>query len=385
MTTKLCLQMFAMLLIILSGLNNYAHADANQNAELAKLKQLRTKIKNTQTTLREMETREHSIASELEKIELKYAETSNNLETLTLQTSQLQQKLTEIRKQKAKQQNALLLQHKNLAKQLRAAYRSGRQKQWRVLLSQADPSKMARHMVYYRHLNQARSVQINAVRSLLTDIEEVEASALTIGLALAQTREHIKTEQQEIAEIRATRVAILSRLQQKVKNQKHNLSDLVEDEKQLQRLINSIKQTVDDLDMNVFNKQPFAQLRGKLPWPVKSYSSYRRRILNKQAQGIIIKTAEGTQVRAVANGRIVFSDWMPSYGLLIIIDHGSSYLTLYAYNQSLKTAVGDKVSAGEIIASAGASGGRVESAVYFEIRKSKQQKNPLRWLRKSKK
>ncbi len=385
MTTKLCMQAFAILVIIFSGSNSYSFANANQTAERTKLKQLRIQIKHTQTTLRETVSREHSAASELEKIEQKYAKTSKNLETLSLQTNQLQQKLTEIRKQKAKHQNTLRLQHKNLAKQLRAAYRSGRQKQWRVLLSQADPSKMARHMVYYRHLNQARSAQINAVRSLLTEIEEVEVNALNIEYELAQTREQIETEQQEITEIRKTRVAILSKLQKQVKNQKNNLSDLIEDEKQLQQLISSIRQTVDNLDLNVFNKQPFIRLKGKLPWPVKSYSSYQRRILNNQAQGIIIKTAEGTQVRAVANGRIIFSDWMPGYGLLIIIDHGSSYLTLYAYNQSLKTAVGEKVSVGEIIASAGISGGRLESAVYFEIRKSKQQKNPIRWLRKSKK
>jgi septal ring factor EnvC (AmiA/AmiB activator) len=76
---------------------------------------------------------------------------------------------------------------------------------------------------------------------------------------------------------------------------------------------------------------------------------------------------------------------MPGYGLLIIIDHGSSYLTLYAHNQNLKTALGNKVNAGEIIASAGTSGGRLETALYFEIRKRKQQENPLRWLTKSRK
>ncbi len=373
------------LLIIFCALSNQVTAELNQAEELERLQQLRIKIKATQKIVREMEVRENSVAAELETIELKYGETSKSLQVLTTQTSELKAKLTEIRAQKAKQQKALLLQHKNLANQLRAAYRSGRQKQWRVLLSQNDPSKMARHMVYYRHLNQARRLQINTVRSLLTDAQALETHAESVELALASTRKNIESEQQQLAETRKTRGTILARLQQKVKNQKHTLSDLIEDQKKLQRLINSINQSVEQLDLGVINKQPFSQLKGKLPWPVKTYSSYRRRTLNNSAQGIIIDTPEGTQVRAVAHGRVVFSDWMPGYGLIIIIDHGSSYLTLYAYNQSLKAALGRKVNAGEIIASAGASGGRSESAVYFEIRKSTQQHNPLRWLSKDNK
>jgi septal ring factor EnvC (AmiA/AmiB activator) len=379
------LRVIAILLIIFCGLSNQANAESNQADELERLQQLRNKIKTTQEIVREMVSRENSITAELETIELKYGETSKTLEKLTIQTSDLQVKLTEIRAQKGRQQKVLLLQHKNLANQLRAAYRSGRQKQWRVLLSQADPSKMARHMVYYRHLNQARSVQIKAVRSLLTDIQEAEDNAVSTELVLAATRKNIESVQQELAETRETRTQILARLQQKVTNQKQNLSNLIEDQKKLQRLINSINQSVEELDLGIINKQPFSRLKGKLPWPVKTYSAYRRRILNNTAQGIIISTPEGTQIRAVAHGRVVFSDWMPGYGLLIIIDHGSSYLTLYAYNQSLKTAVGNKVNAGEIIASAGASGGRSESAVYFEIRKGKQQYNPLRWLNKGNK
>ncbi|MEE9413156.1 MAG: peptidoglycan DD-metalloendopeptidase family protein [Methylococcales bacterium] len=382
MMIKRSLHVLLILLTIFCGLSNQVTAEPNRAKELARLQQLGTKIQATQEIVRKIEAREDSVTAELETIELKYGETSKTLEKLTTQTIELKEKLTQIRTQKAKQQKVLLLHHKNLANQLRAAYRSGRQKQWRVLLSQNDPSKMARHMVYYRHLNQARRSQINVVQSLLTDLQQVEANAVSVKLALASTRQKIQTDQAELLEIRKTRTKILTRLQQKVKSQKNTLSDLIKDQKKLQRLITSISQSVKELNLGVLNKQPFSQLKGKLPWPVKTYSSYQRRVLNDNAQGIIINTSEGTLVRAVAHGRVVFSDWMPSYGLMIIIDHGSSYLTLYAYNQNLKTALGRKVNAGEIIASAGASGGRSESAVYFEIRKSKQQYNPLRWLSK---
>ena len=382
---KHCVQLSVLLLISLCILGIQANANPGQPDEQTRLRQLRIKINKTKQSIRKMEAREHTNALELEDIEQKYAKTSGNLGLLSTQINQLQTKLKKIGTQKNQQEKTLESRQNTLANQLRASYRSGRQQQWRLLLSQANPSKMARHMVYYRHLNQARLSQINDITNLLTEIQEAQANTIAVKDDLVKTQHQIETEQQTLAVTRKKRGVILSKLQDEIKDQKNSLSALLKHEKQLQRLITQISQAVEELDLNVINKQAFSRLKGKLPWPVKTYSSYQRRKINNQAQGLIIKTTEGTQVRSVASGRIVFSDWMPGYGLLIIIDHGSSYLTLYAHNQSLKTALGNKVNAGEIIASAGTSGGRLETALYFEIRKRKQQENPLRWLTKSRK
>lgn len=379
---KCSLHLSTLLLVCFSIACLQASADPHLPDEKRRLQKLHTKITNAKNKIRKMESREHSVAAELEAIEQNYAQITRSLDSLKIKISQLQYKLEKIILQKAKQEKALSLQHKNLANQLRAAYRSGRQQQWRLLLSQTDPSKIARHMAYYRHLNQARLTQINTVRDLLTTIESLEADSIAIKNKLTNKHKQVKEKQKTIKQTKTKRTLLLSQIKDQLKNQKHNLSKLVKNEKQLQKLINQINQSIDDLDLAVINKQAFVKLKGKLPWPVNTYSSIQRRVINHTKQGLIIHTAEGVPVRSVAHGRVVFSDWMPGYGLLVIIDHGSSYLTLYAHNQNIKKEVGQQVNAGEIIASAGASGGRSEPAVYFEIRKRKRQENPLHWLSK---
>jgi len=357
-----------------------ALADSGLSDEKQRLQQLQAKINQTKASIRKMESREHSVALKLETIERNYAEITKTLDNLTTQANHLQKKLNAIITQKNQQTLQLQIQQNNLANQFRSAYRSGRRQQWRLLLSQTDPSALARHMVYFHHLNQTRLNQINTVRTLLTTIESLEAKTLSIKQALESKRQSIQREQRTLEQTRSKRSRLLDEIREKIQEQKNNLSTLIKHEKQLQRLVNEISHSIKELDLAIVNKQPFYKLKGKLPWPVKTWSSFQRRVINNRAQGLLIKTSEGADVSAVARGRVVFSDWMPGYGLLIIIEHGSNYLSLYANNQNLKTVVGQKVSAGEVIALAGASGGRAESALYFEIRKKKRQENPLRWL-----
>jgi septal ring factor EnvC (AmiA/AmiB activator) len=379
---KRWLQLSTLLLIIISVTGIQAHAESDQSDEQQRLRQLRAHINTAKKTIRKTQSQEQSAALKLETIEQKYAQTSRNLQALASQASQLQKQLKHISDQKIQQQTILESRQKHLKDQLRAAYQSGRQGQWRLILSQVDPSKMARHLVYYQHMNQLRLSQINVLHSLITEIEETEASKILINQALTEKQHTIELEQQKLAKTRKKRTVILAKLKHQVKHQKNNLATLLKHEKQLQQLIGSISQSVEDLDLTVINKQPFSRLKGKLAWPLENHGAYYRHKTNGKSKGIFIKTSEGAQVRAVAHGRIVFSDWMPGYGLLVIIDHGANYLSLYAYNQNLTIALGNKVNAGEIIASAGASGGRSETALYFEIRKKKHQENPLRWLRK---
>jgi septal ring factor EnvC (AmiA/AmiB activator) len=131
--------------------------------------------------------------------------------------------------------------------------------------------------------------------------------------------------------------------------------------------------------------QPFAKLRGRLNWPsrgklITRYGSARK-VGKLKWQGVNISAPEGTEVRAISHGRVAFSDWLRGFGLLTIIDHGDGYMSLYGGNQSLFKEVGDWVEAGEAIASVGNSGGRQDSALYFEIRHNGKPSNPLKWCR----
>ena len=129
---------------------------------------------------------------------------------------------------------------------------------------------------------------------------------------------------------------------------------------------------------------PFHKLKGKLPWPIqgKLLKAFGSKRSDTRWDGVLISAREGTDIRAVTDGRVVFADWLRGYGLLVIIDHGKGYMTLYAFNQSLYKKVGDRVKAGTVIASVGKSGGRSESGLYFGVRRRGKPVNPAHWCRK---
>jgi septal ring factor EnvC (AmiA/AmiB activator) len=127
----------------------------------------------------------------------------------------------------------------------------------------------------------------------------------------------------------------------------------------------------------------FAKLRGKLRMPVKgelvaSFGSKRND--GPSWKGLFIKAGEGTDVKAAADGVVIFADWMRGFGNLLIIDHGSQYMTIYGNNQSLLKRPGDKVKIGEVVAAAGNSGGNEHSGLYFEMRHQGRAIDPLVWI-----
>ena len=127
----------------------------------------------------------------------------------------------------------------------------------------------------------------------------------------------------------------------------------------------------------------FASLRGKLKMPVKGEllaSFGTKRPEGPTWKGLFIKAAEGTEIRASAAGEVIFSDWLRGFGNLIIIDHGAQYLTIYGNNQSLFKRPGDRIRAGDVIATAGNSGGNEQSGLYFELRHQGRALDPLTWM-----
>lgn len=167
-----------------------------------------------------------------------------------------------------------------------------------------------------------------------------------------------------------------------------------EDERRLQRLLDSLATAPRDnsqtpaegeLASEGTEHTPFLTLRGRLQWPSRGKLTTRygsaRKVGKLKWQGVNIKAPEGTEVHAISHGRVAFSDWLRGFGLLTIIDHGDGYMSLYGGNQSLFKEVGDWVEAGEVIAGVGNSGGRKNSALYFEIRHNGKPTNPLKWCR----
>lgn len=265
-----------------------------------------------------------------------------------------------------------------LRRQVQASYRMGRQQRLRLLLNQDDPSRMSRILSYYNYLNHARAGVI----------QEIQQSYKT----LIETGEKIREEEAAMMELRAGQQALLASVEQAREKRKQALADweqqiasadkrlggLQQDVQQLQELTRKLTEVVVPPTPSV----AFKSRKGKLPWPVKGRMVQRFGETMKGGvtlEGIVIESHEGEDVRAVHGGEVVFADWLRGYGLMLIVDHGDGYMTLYGYNQSLLKNVGDPVEAGEIVSLAGVSGGRRNAAVYFAIRKGASPVNPLSW------
>lgn len=183
---------------------------------------------------------------------------------------------------------------------------------------------------------------------------------------------------------KSERKAVLVKLNRQVQSKSSQLKRLKQSEKKLAALITILQQEINDFPFDNGVVKAFASLKGKLPWPVKGtlIKKFGDRRSESRWDGVLIEAKEGSEVRAVTRGRVVYADWLRGYGLLTIIKHDKGYMTLYAFNQSLYKAKGDWVEAGTVISTVGLSGGRSKAGLYFGVRKKGKPVNPVKWCRK---
>ncbi len=193
--------------------------------------------------------------------------------------------------------------------------------------------------------------------------------------------------QQKIAQLQQQqqkRKAIATRWQMKVNQSDKRLTSLLANEKELQTIIDTVREAIEVYMANE-NLQGLGRLKRKLRWPIKgkmtSKFGSKRHLGQMRWKGVLIEAAEGKPVHSISSGRVVFADWLRGYGLLMIVDHGKKYMTLYGHNQTLLKSVGDWIEPGEVISLVGNTGGQAKSALYFEVRYKNKPVNPALWCR----
>jgi murein hydrolase activator len=359
-------------------------------ADIAKKKdelaEVQSQIKHIGLKIKQIRSKKDSLITQLAALETQVGEISRSLKKLRLQADQKKLSLKRIKIKIVKLQKNIDEQNEALAGQVRAAYTMGRHEKIKLMLNQQDPALSSRIMIYYDYLNQARLAKLKIIRENLLDLHMFEQKEVQEAEDLQLVLEQKQAEQAKLVELTKARKQLLVKLDKDFKKNKGQLSLFKENEIKLQGLITALQKVVDDKFVAVPD-QPFAKLRGQLPWPIKG--QLRKKFGSKRGEsrwdGVVIDANEGIEIHAVSSGRIVYADWLRGYGLLAIIDHGNGYMSLYAFNQSLFKDVGDWVDAGEVIASVGKSGGRNEPGLYFGIRKKGKPVNPVKWCRKVRK
>ncbi len=347
------------------------HSLVNQ---IKKLKNLITGTQGERSkaaeSLKDVERQIGSLASKLRNTEQAYQQQSERLDALQSQQQKLHQQ----------QQTQKTL----IAEQIRSSYTLGREKQLKMLLNQEDPSKLTRMISYYDYFNAARSEELKQYRKTLDSIQALLPEIKTQTEALASSKADLEHQRNALAKQKQQRAQIVSKLDQELSSQQGQLNKLDAQRKELEKVLEAIAQEVTDIPIPD-TYRPFKEMRGKMPWPIngKRLNSFgaARAGSSVRWQGIQIAGKEGENVRAIHNGRVVYADWLRGAGLLLILDHGGDYLSLYAHNQSLLREEGDWVKAGEAVATVGNSGGQRQAGLYFEIRHRGKPTDPRRWCR----
>ena len=378
------LRAFCLLLGILL-LAGTVHAGGNDQtvARQAQLEQLRARIAGVQAKL-DREVRERGqVQGQLRVSENRIAQLSAGLRRLDNSVAHAQARLDSLQSQQQQQQKRLDRQQQALAAQLRAAYMQGQDSQLKLLLNAEDPASIERLLAYYQYFNQARAQRIEAVHTQLDALANINAQVRQQLQQLKGLRTQRAAALAQVEQERSARHQALTALNASIHNRNQRLARMRQDERSLQDLIANLQQTLSDIPADLEGHHRFASLRGWLPWPVdgKLIQDFGAPIAGGRlrAQGDLIVAPMGTPVHAVAYGRVVFADWLPHFGLLVIVDHGDGYLTIYAHNQSVYVQVGDWVKTGETVATLGDSGGQSQPALYFEIRHRNVALSPRDW------
>lgn len=283
-----------------------------------------------------------------------------------------------------------------LGQMLASRYVAGPPDALRAALQGGDPGELARTLYYLATLAHATATMFDTLRTSSAEHARLAERSLEHAARLEAIEGERRAERQTLLVQGRERRRLLEQLSSEIRRQRRELKALLTDEIRLTRLVEEISRVIqarpkagfvrnrNDSVPEAGTSGAFSALRGRLRLPVRGELAERSRGLRKEAArngGLFIRAAEGDAVHSIANGRVVFADWMRGFGNLLIVDHGEAYLSIYANNESLLRQTGDQVAAGDTIATVGASGGREESGLYFELRHLGQAVDPLRWVK----
>lgn len=361
-----------------------AVVSAGYHTQAEKLDKLRARISRVRDELRADHQRQDRFTQQLQGLDEDIGKAAAGVHELEQEIAAQHSRIAELRSRHERRSRQLAQQREYLARELVAAYALGRNERLRLLLEQEDPNRMDRVLVYYEYFNQARGRRIQESVQALESIRSLEQK-LQVELAqLAQLKRQREAQRQSLERDRRQRLVLLEQLRRRMADRGRRLQQLQANEAELASLVQRLRQTLADIPADVASERPFQASKGKLSWPLQGSLIARygaERDASVYWHGVFIAAKEGTPVHAVAAGRVVFADWLRGLGLLLIIDHGGGYMTLYGHNQSLYKEVGDWVEAGETIATVGVSGGENHAGLYFEVRVHGKPDNPLAWLR----
>lgn len=407
------------LLILLCAVNNTIAASKE---DLVKLRQ---RIEALRHDNKSAQADRSQAADALKQSEQAISDTNRRVYQLDRQQEGVAQSLEQLRTESEATRRSVTLQQQQLAQLLNQQYMSGQDDTAKLLMNGQNPNQLARNLHYYTYLAQARSKLIAGLQAGLTRLEQLAQEQQQKQAQLENIRQQRLVQRQQLESQREQKRQVIDKLGAQIKSQRKEIATLERNEKHLTRVIETLakaaakraakkeaqekaaearrkhRQSTRKSDRETRSETnrtkpetplpevaitgtPFGRLKGHLELPVHGELVHRFGTPRERGasswKGLFFKARTGQPVHVVAAGRVVFAEWMRGFGNLIIVDHGSGYMSLYSNNETLYKQVGDMVSAGETIAAVGNSGGDPEAGLYFELRYQSRAFDPMSWM-----
>ncbi len=359
-----------------------ALARSDEHSYSDQLRRLRARIQGLTTEIERDKSKRDATRDALHASERRIADINAKLHTTRKRLGEKKQRIQWLAEDHQRHQQRLTRQTENFGRLVYASYVIGRQGYIKMLLNQEDPALLGRAIAYYRYFARARSQQIDEINQTLEALEKTQQRLDAERRELQQLETSQINSRRDLQSRRRERELLISRLSERILDRGEELQSLRHNERRLQRLLDELTTMMRDIPAEPRTEMQFGRMRGRLKLPVRGTIGARfnqRKEGNMRWNGLFLDAREDQPVRAVFHGRIAFADWLRGFGLLLIIDHGDGYMSLYSHNKVLYKQVGDWVETGEPVAAVGSSGGLAKAGLYFEIRHNGKPRNPLIW------
>ena len=360
--------------VLACGLSKHSFTESTTMVQAKdKLKRLDEQINQLKYTLSHAQNKRAILNHELANTEKKIGDCIQKINVIQHDMTLKQQNILKLQQRMATLSHDLLKQQAFLAEHVRARYQLGEYRPMIIALNQNNLYKVSQLLTLYQYLVQSRQDVIATIIHMQKKLT-IDQKALTQEVREQEDlQRQLRIQQENFEQSKRYHQHLIQSLNQDIQSQQRVLSDYEKNKVNLSRLLQTL---VRESQRVVKPAQAFMNMRHQLPLPVK----VSRKAIQYTTQGVTFWGREGLRVQAVYPGRVVFSDWLKGYGLLLIIDHGEGFMTLYAHNQALFKQKGSQVVQGEQIATIGHSGGLKQSGLYFEVRQRGKVVSPRQWL-----
>ncbi|WP_149196419.1 murein hydrolase activator EnvC family protein [Luteimonas suaedae] len=377
---------------------------AQQREAERRLQQVKRELEGVASERRKLEGQRGMATRQLRAADERVAAATRALRETEALLEREELALAELGARRDELQQRLGAQREELAGLLRAAHTLGDHAALKLLLAQDRVGDANRALTYHRYLQRQRAERIGTLRGELTELDTVEREIDERTAALAAARERQREQLAGLERERGERADTVAQLERRHADRRERERALGRDAKGLERVLAQLREAAaraaaaeraaaararrdgDDTRRAPAQVARGAPIRvGGLGWPLSGnlLAGFGGRMPDGRASsGVLIAAPAGTAVQAVADGTVVFAEWMTGYGLIVIVDHGNGHMSLYAHNDALLREVGDRVGRGDAVASVGNSGGQGQPALYFELRRDGKPIDPATWLQK---